>query len=44
MPWDAFVFLFRLFDTTFKATVGEGVAVVELEVAFIVEEAATSFR
>ena len=44
MPWDAFVFLFRLFDSTFEATVGEGVAVVELKVALIVEEATTSFR
>ena len=43
MPRDAFVFLFRLFDPTFKATVGEGVALVELEVALIVEKAATSF-
>ena len=42
MPRDAFVFLFRLFDATFKATVGEGVAHVELEVALIVEKAATS--
>ena len=44
MPWDAFVFLFRLFDSTFEATVGEGVVLVELEVTLIVEEAATSFR
>ena len=44
MPWDAFVFLFRLFDAAFQPTVGEGVALVELEVAFVIEETATSFR
>ena len=41
MPWDAFVFLFRLFDGTFQPTVGEGVAFVEVQVAFVGEEAAT---
>ena len=41
MPWDAVVLLFSLFDATFKPTVGEGVAFVELKVALISEEAAT---
>ena len=43
MPWDAFVLLFGLFDPTLKPTVGEGVALVELKVAFVVEKAPTSF-
>ena len=34
--------LFGLFDPTLQPTVGEGVALVELEVALICEEAATS--
>ena len=41
MPWDAFVLLFSFFDPTFQPTVGEGVAFVEVQVAFICEEAAT---
>ena len=41
MPWDAFVFLFSFFDATFQPTVGEGVAFVEVKVAFVGEEAAT---
>ena len=43
MPWNAFVLLFSLFDPTLKPTVGEGVALVELKVAFVVEKAPTSF-
>ena len=43
MPWDAFVLHFSLFDPTLKPTVGEGVALVELKVAFVVEKTATSF-
>ena len=43
MPWDAFVLLLCLFDPTFKPTVGEGVALVELKVAFVVEKAPSSF-
>ena len=43
MPWDAFVLLFSLFDPTLQPTVGEGVALVELKVAFVVEKAPTSF-
>ena len=42
MPWDAFVFFLSLFDGTFQPTVGEGVAFVEIQVAFVGEEAATS--
>ena len=41
MPRDAMVFLFCLFDATFQPTVGEGVAFVEVQVAFVGEEAAT---
>ena len=41
MPWDAFVFFLSLFDGTFQPTVGEGVASVEIQVAFVGEEAAT---
>ena len=44
MPWDAFVLLFSIFDMTLKPTVGEGVALVELKVAFVVEKAPTGFR
>ena len=44
MPWDAFVLLFSFFDLTLQPTVGEGVALVELKVAFVVEKATTSFR
>ena len=43
MPWDAFVLLFSLFYPTLQQTVGEGVALVELKVAFVVEKAPTSF-
>ena len=43
MPRDAFVLLFGLFDPTLKPTVGEGVALVELKVAFIIEKAPTGF-
>ena len=43
MPWDAFVLLLGLFDPTLKPTVGEGVALVELKVAFVIEKTATSF-
>ena len=41
MPWDAFVLFFSFFDATFQPTVGEGVAFVEVEIAFVGEEAAT---
>ena len=41
MPWDAVVFLLSLFDGTLQPTVGEGVAFVEVQVAFVGEEAAT---
>ena len=44
MPGNAVVFLFSYFDPALKPTVGEGVALVEVEVALIIEEAATSFR
>ena len=43
MPWDAFVLLFSIFDPTLQPTVGEGVALVELKVAFAVEKASTGF-
>ena len=43
MPWDAVVLLFSLPDAAFQSTVGEGVALVELKVAFVVEKAPTSF-
>ena len=32
IPWDAVVFLLSLLDPTLQATVGEGVALVELKV------------
>ena len=44
MPWDAVELLLSLFDPTLQPAVGEGVALVELEVTLIIEEAATSFR
>ena len=44
MPWNAVVLLFSLPDAAFQSTVGEGVALVEVKVAFIVEKTATSFR
>ena len=43
MPWDAFVLLFSLLVPALQPTVGEGVALVELKVAFVVEKAPTSF-
>ena len=43
MPGDAFVLLFSLPDAAFQSTVGEGVALVELKVAFVVEKATTRF-
>ena len=42
MPWDALVLLLSLFDPTLQPTVGEGVALVKLQVALVGEEAATS--
>ena len=42
IPWDAVVFLLSLLDPTLQATVGEGVALVELKVALVGEETATS--
>ena len=44
MPWDAVVLLFSLSDAAFQSTVREGVALVKLKVAFIVEKTPTSFR
>ena len=44
MPWDAVVHLFSLRDAAFQPTVGEGVALLEIKVAFVVEKAPTSFR
>ena len=41
MPRDAFVLFFGFFDGTFQPTVREGVAFVEVKVAFVGEEAAT---
>ena len=42
MPWDAVVLLLSLLDPALETTVGECVALVELKVALIGEEAATS--
>ena len=42
MPWDATVLLLSLLDPTLQPTVGECVALVELQVALVGEEAATS--
>ena len=42
MPGNAVVFLFSYFDPALKPTVGVGVALVEVQVALIVEKAATS--
>ena len=42
MPWDAVVLLLSLLDPTLQPTVGECVALVELQVALVGEEAATS--
>ena len=44
MPGNAVVFFFSYFDPALKPTVGEGVALVEVQVALIVEKTATSFR
>ena len=41
MPRDAVVFLLCFFYATFQPTVGEGVAFVELEIAFVRKETAT---
>ena len=43
MPWDAVMLLLSLVDPTFQPTVGEGVALVELKVAFVGEKAPTGF-
>ena len=43
MPWDALVLLLHLLDPALQTTVGEGVALVELQVALVGEEAASSF-
>ena len=43
IPWDAFVLLLSLSDRAFQSTVGEGVALVELKVAFISEKAPSGF-
>ena len=42
MPRDAIVLLLSHSDSALQPTVGEGVALVELKVALVVEEAATS--
>ena len=41
MPWDTVVFLLCFFYATFQPAVGEGVAFVELEIAFVRKETAT---
>ena len=41
MPWNTIVLLLSLLDPTLQPTVGEGVALVELKVALVGEEAAT---
>ena len=41
MPWDAFVLFFGLFDPALKPTVGEGVALIELQVHVVVEKTPT---
>ena len=43
MPWDAVVLLFSLPDAAFQSTVGEGVPLVKLKGAFVVEKTPTSF-
>ena len=43
VPWDALMLLFSLFDHALQSTVGECVALVELETTLIVEEATPSF-
>ena len=42
MPWDAVELLLSLFDPTLQTAVGEGVALVELQITLVGEEAATS--
>ena len=44
MPWNAFVLLFGLFDPALKPTVGEGVALIELQVHVVVEKTPTGLR
>ena len=41
IPWNAFMPLLRISDCTLQSTVGEGVALVELKVAFISEKTPT---
>ena len=43
MPWDAFVLLCSFSDSALQPAVGEGVALVELKVSFVVEKAPTCF-
>ena len=43
LPWNTIVDLFSLSDHTFKPTVGEGVAFVEVKMTLVVEETAASF-
>ena len=44
MPWDTVEFLLRFLDCAFQSTVGEGVALVEVKIAFISKEAVSSLR
>ena len=43
VPWDAFILLFGLFDPALKPTVGKCIALVELQITLVSEEAASSF-
>ena len=44
VPWDAFILLFDLFDVALQPAVGECIAVVELQITLVSEEATSSFR
>ena len=44
MPWDAVELLLSLFDPTLQTAVGEGVALVELQISFVGKEATSIFR
>ena len=44
VPWDAFILLFGLFDVALQPTVGKCIALVELQITLVGEEATSSFR
>ena len=43
IPWDAFVLLLCIFDPALQSAVGECVALVEIQAAFVSEKTPTGF-